>query len=94
MSDTRKVDHNLIGREAFTPVILPAGSLSGYTLGLATYNVKGYLRFETAPGFDTYAEASEAAKQHNRRMFLTDDQAHMIVATSMFPIKPVKKETI
>lgn len=55
----------------------------GYELGLADRGVPGYSPMRDPIRFDTYEQASEAARTQNRSMGLTDAEALEIVVSSM-----------
>lgn len=70
----------LVGKHAFTAIV----EATGYIIGRADYGIRGYTPIRVG-GFEfkTYDEAKEFAKEQNRAMGLTDEQAMEIVFNTM-----------
>ncbi len=74
------MNRDLIGKYAFTAIVEEAG----YCIGRADYGVRGYTPIRVQGyTFDTYEEAKAFAKDQNKRMGLTDQQAMEIVFNTM-----------
>lgn len=69
---------DLIGKHAFTAIVLP----SGYIIGRADYGERGYTPMKDR-AFETYAEAKAAAKAMNDERGMTEREALEIVFNTM-----------
>jgi hypothetical protein len=77
---TGLLNKNLVGKHAFTAVVVP----EGFIIGRADYGIRGYTPIKVG-GFDfkTYDEAKQFADEQNKSIGLTKDQALEIVFNTM-----------
>lgn len=72
----------MAGKKGFAPVVHKVGGKETFILGRVTYGVMGYEPI-LENQFKTFPEAEDEAEKLNRRNFLSDEEAWLLIENTV-----------